>query len=162
MKKRVFLCSILGLSVLLILFLTCQSVKGTANLTNSALQFVISFAEKFGMSREEIVTKWWANAGFIRKLAHIPEYFILGVISCFVLRFLKIKNYVVKSFVFCLGISIADQVIKGILPSREFDITDLPMDFFGYALGIISTLLIIRIYKHLLNSRNKKKDGGIE
>lgn len=157
MKKKIIFSIILGLSVLLILGLTLQSNKGTAALTNSALQTVISSAEKAGMSREEVLTKWWANPDFIRKLAHIPEYFILGFASLFAFRFLKIKNYLKKSFAFCLGVSVLDQTVKGILPFREFDITDLPVDFLGYVIGIFSALLLISICIYILSLRNKKK-----
>ena len=157
MKKKVFSLTVLGLSVILILSLTLQSNKGTGALTNSALQVVISSAEKTGMSREEVLAQWWANPDFIRKLAHIPEYFILGFASLFVFRFLKIKNCINKSFVFCLCLSILDQTIKGILPTREFDITDLPIDFLGYGIGIFSAVLLISICRYILSLRNKKK-----
>lgn len=157
MKKKIIFSIILGLSVLLILGLTLQSNKGTGALTNSALQTVISSAEKAGMSREEVLTKWWANPDFIRKLAHIPEYFILGFASLLAFKFFKTKNYIIKSFVFCVCVSIFDQAVKGILPSREFDITDLPVDFFGYVIGIFSALLLISIFRYILSLRNKKK-----
>ena len=56
------------------------------------------------------------------------------------------------SFFICAIVSLIDQTLKGILPTREFDEKDLMLDLIGYAMGILLTVIFIKI-----GSENKKK-----
>lgn len=160
MKKKYFSWLLLILSVILIFGLTVQSPKGTASLTNSARQVVILSAKNAGITREETVTKWWADTDFLRKIAHIPEYFVLGVTSCYAFSCSKVKKYIIKAVVFCAAISFLDQLLKGVIPYREFDLTDLPVDLLGYGIGIGVLLfgLSLRKYVALLRNSNEMEE----
>lgn len=63
----------------------------------------------------------------IRKLGHTLEYFLLGIASYAAFGWYGVP---VDG-----AISLLDQFFKILLPTRHFDITDLPYDAAGYLLG---------------------------
>lgn len=77
----------------------------------------------------------------MRKLGHIPEYLLLGGSAYFVF------NKWLKAGIFCATISFIDEVVKGLLPGREFDFIDMRFDLIGYAIGITLALVEIEIWK---------------
>lgn len=58
--------------------------------------------------------------------------------------------------VFCTGVSFVDQLIKGVLPGREFDWSDMLFDFVGYVVGFLIMGIAIRVIK--INVRLKSTD----
>ncbi len=53
---------------------------------------------------------------------------------------LKRKRY---ALLFCLCVSVIDQIIKIYVPGRHFDWVDLPFDAVGYVCGIVVLGLIL-------------------
>ena len=49
----------------------------------------------------------------------------------------------------CVTISFIDEVVKGLLPGREFDFIDMRFDLIGYAIGIALALVGIEIWKKI-------------
>ena len=76
----------------------------------------------------------------MRKIGHLVEYIPLGLSTCFAFRGWR-------ALVFCVVVSFVDQLIKGILPDREFDWIDMPFDFIGYVVGILAMAVVLRIRK---------------
>lgn len=111
--KRLLLAAALGL----LLLLNLQGRDATTALSNrvgSLLKTVF---------RDHSV---WIDA-HIRKIGHTLEFFPLGLVCycCFGW----------KGLVSCAVFSVLDQCFKVLLPSRHFDVTDLPYDMLGYILG---------------------------
>ena len=75
----------------------------------------------------------------MRKLSHIPEYFLLGLSSVIALG----KRW--KAGMLCVAVSLMYQIVKGILPGREFDWRDMPFDLIGYVIGILVMAIVLRI-----------------
>ena len=129
-----------------ILALTLQSAEGTSELTVSVLEKLSGLLRKMGVPEEKISAAWWNNARNIRKAAHTAEYLLLGVATG--IMFAHDRSGILKAFLLCALISFADQCIKGLLPTREFDWTDFPFDIAGYAVGIVLTAVVGRKSVH--------------
>lgn len=121
------------LSLLLIFGLTFQNRAGSKQLTENT-QAVIE-----NVVNSPAKTNWWNNYILMRKLGHIPEYFLLGLSSVIALR----KWW--KAGMLCVAVSLMDQIVKWILPGREFDFVDMPFDLIGYVVGILVMAIVLRI-----------------
>ena len=123
------------LSLLLIFGLTFQNGAASKQLTEhtqSAISRMIS---------SQAETNWWNNYILMRKLGHIPEYFLLGMSSVIALR----KWW--EAGILCIAVSFSDEIVKGLLPSREFDFVDMRFDLIGYVIGIVAITLVIKTKK---------------
>ena len=45
----------------------------------------------------------------------------------------------------CVAVSLLDQIVKWILPGREFDFVDMRFDLIGYVIGILVMAIVLRI-----------------
>ena len=73
-----------------------------------------------------------------RSGAHLPMYFLLGFTLCLWLGWKK-------SLIIGPVISMIDETLKIILPTRHLDIEDLFLDFIGVAVGVLVVCLIRKI-----------------
>ncbi len=142
-KKLKVLSTVFLASVIFIIFyLTFQSHDSTLELSEGLRNV---FSEEFmpeEETAEEVEQPWWNDLGHFRKLAHIPEYGLLGVAAAF-FYYCHFDTYVhLGSFLFCMAVSLLDQTVKEFLPTRYFDASDLPLDFTGYVLGILFVTLV--------------------
>ena len=110
----------------------------------------------------DILTKMHINIDIntlhtlIRKLAHVSEYFILGIIVILnVYQYLKEpKYYILFSIGISLLISIIDETIQTFVEGRSGNIIDIGIDSIGYLLSIlIMAIILINI--------NKKKEQTV-
>ena len=125
----------LTIVILLILILTTQNTQENVQLSEAIRLWCSKYIE----------SGWWNTPGHFRKLAHIVEYFLLGLSMYPAIR------KVIPSILICLSISILDQVVKIFVPIRHFDITDMPYDALGYVVGIV---IVYCIFKRI-STRNK-------
>lgn len=111
-------------------YLNIQSQQKTIELSNKVRDILIN---TLFINNPEFVRR------YIRKIGHFLEFLILGLVTYPILK--------TKSLIICPLISLIDQSLKIIIPSRHFDITDLPIDFIGYALGISLTYIVSKLTK---------------
>ena len=123
----------IGLSLLLIFGLTFQNSQASKQLTENTQ---IAIDRVIASNRSS--SYWWNDYIFMRKLGHLVEYIPLGLSTCFAFRGWR-------ALMFCVVVSFADQLIKEILPGREFDWIDMPFDFIGYVVGILAMAIVLRI-----------------
>ena len=92
----------------------------------------------------------------IRKLAHITEFFILGIIMFLnVYQYFKEpKYYIGFSLGLCILASLIDETIQTFIDGRSGSIVDVGIDSIGFILSIlIMTIITINI--------NKKKEQTV-
>lgn len=130
----------IGLSLLLIFDLTFQNSQASKQLTENT-QIAIDSV----IASNHSSTYWWNDYIFMRKIGHLVEYIPLGLSTCFAFGGWR-------ALAFCVVVSFVDQLIKGILPGREFDWKDMPFDLIGYVVGILVMAIVLRI-------RNRRADG---
>lgn len=140
--------------IIIILALTVQSPEKTGTLSMGVQEAVVSTVSDVGIDRKKAIQCWWYNFSNFRKLAHIGEYFPLGISVAIPFYLIHKKKPIMFSLFICSIVSLIDQILKGILPTREFDEKDLVLDMIGYAMGILLTVIFIKI-----DSEKKKRDA---
>ena len=112
------------------LFLTLQSPDGTVRLSEGLRLWL----ERFG-----ITTTFHG----IRSNAHLVMFFVFGVILSLFGRECGWRWWVI--ILIGCGVGLIDEGIKVLLPTREFDATDLMRDFIGMVLAVGIVGLIRRV-----------------
>lgn len=84
---------------------------------------------------------------YIRKLAHIFVYFVLGclLIRAFERRFKITYKQIISAFLICLLFAISDEVHQLFVPGRSGEFRDVVIDTIGATFGIIIYLLRFKI-----------------
>ena len=86
---------------------------------------------------------------FIRKAAHVFEYFVLGVLLTSFFGRLKLRNCLVIFFA-AVPVAAIDETIQ-IFTGRGAAVKDVMIDVCGYALGFMIVMLI----KHYIGKKDK-------
>ena len=134
MKYEKLLTVILFLLALsLIVFLTFQNSGKSGELSNGITDRILHFLWESGLMKYDFIRNSDFGYVLVRKIGHIAEYFLLGMTA--MLLFRKFPKALLKAVLLCAAISLLDQSVKSFLPGREFDPTDFPYDFAGYASG---------------------------
>ena len=139
-KKRRLL--IYGISLLIVLaimlFLTFQNQDGTVKLSES-------------------VRLWFEQFGYIsdfhsfRSNAHLVVYFVFGTALSLLCIEIGIKWW--KTIIIGCAFGLIEELIKIILPTREFDIYDFIRD----CIGVIIAYCIVSIFYRLLRKKYEPK-----
>ena len=93
---------------------------------------------------DEFIIKY---AYLFRKLAHLFEYFVLGI-----LVYINLDEYIdnkatILSIIICLLYAISDEIHQLFIIGRSFGIKDIIIDLFGSLLGINLCLVINKKWK---------------
>ena len=88
----------------------------------------------------------------VRKAAHMTEFGILGL--CLGGLGISLSNYLYQKLVFpwlflSLATAVTDEFLQYFSPGRSSEVRDVLVDFSGACLGLLCSLLIYRIIKHL-------------
>ena len=145
-KYRVKYLAWLGVfvNIVIIFALTSQDATATTQLSSNTRDMIVEITNT---AVEVAQYSWWYVN--IRKLGHIPEYFGLGVTTAFAWHVTRRRRWILKTILMCATVSLSDQLLKGMLPTREFDVTDLPFDLVGYGVGILIVMMVTWIMRHL-------------
>lgn len=150
-KLKIVSWMLVIINIALILALTLQDAATTVQLSTETRDVVVQITN----TPVEVARQswWYVN---IRKLGHIPEYLALGLTMTFAWYVTRGKVLYWRSLFLCALVSVSDQIIKGFLPTREFDATDLPFDFVGYVVGILIVTVVVKICERKKKSVNSK------
>ena len=140
-------------SLLLIFGLTLQDKKGTTKLSEGTRETMVTVAVNSGASAEAVDSAWWNDSKNIRRLAHVPEFLLLGISITLALR--HMTYFIVRGFGCCAAVSLLDETLKGILPNREFDFIDMGFDLIGYAFGIVIGVMLLTLVS-FIRTRSKR------
>lgn len=133
----------------LILGLTLQSAQSTTALSDWFRDWLLRF-----VLPDSSAAKWISVN--IRRLGHVPEYFLLGVTVYSALRgTFPGRRVLLWAILICACVSLGDQGLKELIPVRHFDDRDLPMDVIGYSLGIAAASLA----QHCIEKKRRKENG---
>jgi len=93
----------------------------------------------------------------VRKIAHLTEYFILGILISNMITCYNKKTYV--AIIICVLYAISDELHQSLVPGRNSQITDILIDSVGSILGIFIynfTLKITNKYKQRKRNNNNE------
>ena len=128
MKQPIKIILLIGV-LLLIMYLTLQTPKQTWALTYKAQNFILR------LFPDGTAPKWISDGKQFRHFAHIPEYFLLGLVLCSV--FSDHRNGLLLALALGLLIGLCDECLKIALPTREFSLSDFTFDAIGLALAAV-------------------------
>lgn len=129
MKKIIKLLFII-IWLLVIFLFSNQDGSTSTSLTNGILEKYLFFVDSdiFFM--------------IIRKMAHITEYFILGILVLNFINEFKIDKKIVISILICFILASFDELHQLFIPDRTGCLLDVFIDMFGASLGILILSLI--------------------
>lgn len=129
MKKIVKLLLII-IWLLVIFLFSNQDGSTSTSLTNGILEKYLFFVDSdiFFM--------------IIRKMAHITEYFILGILVLNFINEFKVDKKIVVSILICFILASFDEFHQLFIPDRTGRLLDVFIDMIGASLGILILSLI--------------------
>lgn len=129
MKKIIKLLFII-IWLLVIFLFSNQDGSTSTSLTNGILEKYLFFVDSdiFFM--------------IIRKMAHITEYFILGILVLNFINEFKIDKKIVVSILICSILASFDELHQLFIPDRTGCLLDVFIDMIGASLGILILSLI--------------------
>lgn len=133
-----------------ILYLSLQSKEASMEVAKLAQQII---TDTVNIPVKNPDCSWFYNVAKLRKLAHVPEYFLLGVAVSlsWVMYTDRIRNVLFRSVFMCFTVSLLDQLVKRFIAGREFDVSDMAFDNVGYVMGIIILCISGKIIKDKLD-----------
>ena len=121
------------LAVIFIFYLTSQTGNDTVALSRSFNDWLVGMCDRIGVVTDK---EWWNTDKGVRLLGHVIEYFALGLTAGIAFR----KKWL--ALIFCMLVSIADQITKIFVPIRHFDAGDIPFVIIGFTSGILIVWVI--------------------
>lgn len=143
MNKRIaFWITLILIVVAAIFLLTLQDPDGTIAISVEARGLLTRLVRLLTGN-----ASWQISIHDVRRLAHVPEYGLLGLVVCIGLNRItgRIWRSALMTPAFCFVISLADQIVKWMLPTRHFDASDLVLDAVGYGTAIVIVTIIVYI-----------------
>lgn len=139
--------------ILLILWMIVIFVMSSFDASQSGSQsgFIVSLINK--VLRVENVELLGI---IIRKLAHLTEYAILGILMINCLKDYKIRKYLLISVILCFLYACTDEFHQTFIPGRSGNIIDVMIDTTGSFIGIIMYYLIFKKWKKLSEKEDLK------
>ena len=90
----------------------------------------------------------------IRKLAHLTEYAILGILLYNAFRVSRVeKNLIPYSLLICMIYAITDEIHQLFVPGRTGKIVDVGVDSLGGVLGLIFMILLMSVQRILKGNK---------
>ena len=155
MKKNIF-AILLVMWMVFIFSMSSQNSQESSNTSGGTIKMVLSTMPKFNEQPEEVQEKVVENLQFIvRKSAHFTAYMILG--SLVTLLLLAINKKPQFALLICVLYAISDEIHQLFVPGRSGEIRDVMIDSSGSCVGIILTLLFIKLIYIRRNNKNRVK-----
>ena len=162
MKKRIFLCIWVVLTVLTVAFIfnnSAQPVPESQKVSANVAETIASISPNGGEAPEG----WSSFAAYIRKAAHAVEFFVLGTeLSLLFFVLLKTRKlysvWNVLSIVLCTAV--ADESIQ-ILSGRGPRVQDILLDFSGGAVAMLLFFILFLIVCAVKTAVQKRKQVDV-
>ena len=114
----------------------------TASESSSQSGFFVRIVCKiFSIKNTELVSI------IVRKLAHLTEFFILGVLTINYIRFYNIKHKYLISIGLGFLYACSDEFHQMFVPGRAGQVADVLIDTLGVVLGCVAFYIILKLVK---------------
>lgn len=126
-----------------------QTAAESSQRSLGVLAFLMPLISLLGISEDLMHT-------LVRKLAHMAEFGILGMlwVAALLPKTGKCFKRVCGCGLICLGAAAVDETIQLFVPGRSGELLDVSIDFAGSVLGIAFVILLMRIFR----GKNKRKE----
>lgn len=128
--KKIIKLLLIVIWLLVIFLFSNQDGSTSTSLTNGILEKYLFFVDSdiFFM--------------IIRKMAHITEYFILGILVLNFINEFKVDKKIIISILICFILASFDEFHQLFIPDRTGRLLDVFIDMIGASLGILILSLI--------------------
>ena len=141
----------LTLCVMIMVFnLSSQTRTESSQLSGSITESIVKiiYSDYDSASEEERISIMQTAHIFVRKAAHFTAYFLIGAFSSVAMYTYNCKQKVKMIVPMIIGMvyAVIDEWHQSFVPGRGPQFTDVILDSFGCAVGILIVFLIVRIY----------------
>ena len=142
-----------------IFIFSMQNGDQSSRLSKGLLSHILAFFR--GVSVNEITYDDIRKYSFlIRKMAHFSIFFALGTLSCWSAYALRVKRFMITSFIFCVIYACTDEIHQFFSEGRGPAFRDVCIDSAGALLGAFFTAFIIFCIRHIRNRSTKSALDG--
>ena len=144
-KRKITGIAMLAVTAVYVMFIFSQSLMNST----------ASDSESMGLTA--VVNSWFSSLGinivlengFMRKLAHFAEFFVLGVLTVVTSRcYTKTPSkYLFVQLFSTLAAAVTDEYIQLYSDGRSGQVTDVALDFAGSLCGILITTFIYFVFR---------------
>ena len=159
-KRNIILIISLIATLVCLIFIFSNSLKNSEQSTEQSsfvYKLVNSVTEYLGFN---------VSHTFVRKLAHVTEFALLGIFTAFVssiiFKFsrrdtkLKIVKKLIPAAILCIAAAAFDELLQFSSEGRAPQISDALLDVFGSLIGISVVWAILIIFAAVHNKRKQK------
>ena len=91
---------------------------------------------------------------YIRKLAHVFEYGVLGILASRAFSWSKsVRNYWKQVLLLVIGVAAVDEFNQSLNPQRTGSIVDVGIDLVGGILGIVAFLALSKVFSRRMTQK---------
>ncbi len=164
-KYKIFIILLFLLAWGALIFYASHKTSSESNMTSkniikTSLKIAIGVTNKFHITKikptESNINQIVEELNYpVRKLAHAMEYFILAIISYFLLKKLGLNKVLclIISLIFCFCFSLSDEYHQTFIAQRTGQFTDCLIDTLGATIGTCLTFLISKNNNTYTNSK---------
>lgn len=160
MKTRKLILLLIIILLLAIFLFSSQNGSQSINVSDKLSSIIID--KVYTLKNKEISLKEKnklirKNRYLIRKLAHFTLYFTLGILIYLLIFTYNVKKSFLKSILICLALASFDELHQLFTAGRSAKLGDVFIDTIGSIIGIILTIIIIKLFnKQMKNKTNKQ------
>ena len=153
-KRKLIWFSLAVVWMLVIWSNSMQTAEESSAVSQGVLSWFIPLLAQTGIPEE-----FWHS--LIRKLAHMTEFAILGMLWCGALQVQRQKASRSRCFrrlyalLICIAAAAVDEIIQRFVPGRSGELRDVCIDLAGGVLGVLIVTLIGLIVDYI----KQKKSG---
>lgn len=140
-EKIISLCFALLFCIWTIVIFSNSMKNGeqSSQMSDGPVRGLLSVAEKLNLpfSNGQITV-------FVRKSAHIAEFFLLGGLAALCACFFRKRHSISAPALLSLLAALIDELIQFYVPGRSSEVRDVLIDFGGIAVGVIVVNLIMK------------------
>lgn len=132
-RKRVGILFI----TLLLLFIWGNSIlpPSISNMLSDGVTSTVGGEITHNGKQEETATTW-LTSGHIRKMAHVTEFAVLGIITFLMIQKKQVREKIPLVLLFGLLVALVDETIQ-LFDGRTSAVKDVWIDFGGYVVGCV-------------------------
>lgn len=125
-----------------IFYMSFQPGVASDGMSKGVIKIIIQFVSIiYPLDIEVDATQFWVDRfnHTVRKLGHVAEYLILGILVANAYKKSGVKGYklLMYSLILCFAYAVSDELHQYFVPGRGPGWGDVMLDSFGAALGII-------------------------
>jgi len=142
-KLKIYIAWVLVILWMTVIFyMSSQPAVISNSMSKGVTKLIIQFVSIiYPLNIEVDATQLWVDRfnHTVRKIGHITEYLILGILVTNAFKKSGIKGYklLIYSFILCFVYAVSDELHQYFVPGRGPGLNDVILDSFGAALGII-------------------------